>query len=628
MINYIDFLSPPITLYHLERRTHTSKVGGFLVIIMLSLIISYISYLFYILFSHKNMISIFHKKFQFEAGYYSFNSSSIFHIFQIFSPENGGYFDKYDSKYIRIYTTYAYSNYSEDSNLELYDHWVFDTCQNNNNNKDLDPSLFSNIVNFTNSACIRYYYNSTEKKYYSLGDKNFFWPYLEHGISQKNNIYLKTNIEKCNNISFLKELLGECQPQKEIDEYLNKYLEIYLYFSDIQVDPTNYKYPFQKYLQLISTRIGNNKFYEENFIYYSPLKIITKEGTFFGKTKDINSFYYDYYRKDSINNNNNYFTLTKYYHFMQNNVQIYERIYNNIFDLFSEIGGVIQFIFYIFFWTNFIYNKYIIAYDTFAMFFSVQNEKGQNISNKIFKNKKLFKYDKLYNSNKINKNSLQNITSTKKHNFMKYIKDNNNNYYTSLTKSRTELKYSENEKKIQKNKKFYIKTDFLSKEKYSNILKKINKKLEPNNDLSKFSIDHNSSNANLKENNILFNIIKDNNKKIKYYKGKHLSNKEYINRMTLSKKSLSKIEHNNIKFQQNIKKDKIKGSKRFSFIDFLKSFCFKNNKGSHNFLIIFRQHLLSEEHIFKNHIKMILLEKNHKCNTELYTNILESYNEL
>ena len=628
MINYIDFLSPPITLYHLERRTHTSKVGGFLVIIMLSLIISYISYLFYILFSHKNMISIFHKKFQFEAGYYSFNSSSIFHIFQIFSPENGGYFDKYDSKYIRIYTTYAYSNYSEDSNLELYDHWVFDTCQNNNNNKDLDPSLFSNIVNFTNSACIRYYYNSTEKKYYSLGDKNFFWPYLEHGISQKNNIYLKTNIEKCNNISFLKELLGECQPQKEIDEYLNKYLEIYLYFSDIQVDPTNYEYPFQKYLQLISTRIGNNKYYEENFIYYSPLKIRTKEGTFFGKIKDISSFYYEYYRTDIINNNNNYFTLTKYYHFMQNNVQIYERIYNNIFDLFSEIGGVIQFIFYIFFWTNFIYNKYIIAYDTFAMFFSVQNDKDKNIDNIIFKKKKIIKYEKLYNYNKINKDSLQNITNKKMHNFMKYIRNNTNNNYTNLTKSKTELKISEIESKNHNNKKLNIKTELLSKDKYSNFFKKINTKLDPIIDLNKFSIDHNSSNANLKENNILINIIKNDNNKTTLNNKKHLSNKEYINRMTLSKKSLGKIEHNNLKFQENIKKEKIKTSRHFSFIDFLKSFCFKDNKGSHNFLIIFRQHLLSEEHLFKNHIKMILLEKHNKCNTELYTNILESYNEL
>ena len=61
---------------------------------------------------------------------------------------------------------------------------------------------------------------------------------------------------------------------------------------------------------------------------------------------------------------------------MQNNVQTYERIYNNIFDLFSDIGGVVQFTFYIFFWSNFIYNKYIIANDTYRLFFSVQNEQN------------------------------------------------------------------------------------------------------------------------------------------------------------------------------------------------------------------------------------------------------------
>ena len=403
MINYIDFLSPPITLFHLEKRTHTSKIGGILVIIMSSIIVSYISFLFYKVICHKNMISIFHKKFQFEAGYYSFNSSSVFPFFQLFSRENGGFFDKYNSKYIRIYTTYSHSNYS-DNNLDLYDHWVFDSCQNNDK-KGLDSSLFSNIINFTNSACIKYYYNSTEKKYYSLEDKDFSWPYIEHGLSQSKNVYLTTLVQKCTNFSKIKEILGECPPQKEIDEYLNKYIEIYLHFTDIQVDPTNYELPFQKYVQTINSRIGTNEFFEENYIYYSPLKIRTKEGSFLGKTKDINSFYFDYNRKDNnINtiNNGKYFTITKYYHFMQNNVQIYERIYDNIFDLFSEIGGVVQFIFYIFFWTNFIYNKYIIAYDTYSLFFSVQNEKNEIDYNKD-KKRKVFNFNDKNYLNKIKK---------------------------------------------------------------------------------------------------------------------------------------------------------------------------------------------------------------------------------
>ena len=74
ILKNIDFLSPPITLFHLERRTHTSNVGGFLVILMLSISTLYISFLFYDLYNHKSIISIFHKKFEYEAGYYnSFN---------------------------------------------------------------------------------------------------------------------------------------------------------------------------------------------------------------------------------------------------------------------------------------------------------------------------------------------------------------------------------------------------------------------------------------------------------------------------------------------------------------------------------------------------------------------------
>ena len=63
MINKCDFLSPPITLFHLERRTHTSNVGGFLVILMILIIIAYTSLLFYDLINHRKMTSTSHKKF-------------------------------------------------------------------------------------------------------------------------------------------------------------------------------------------------------------------------------------------------------------------------------------------------------------------------------------------------------------------------------------------------------------------------------------------------------------------------------------------------------------------------------------------------------------------------------------
>ena len=76
----------------------------------------------------------------------------------------------------------------------------------------------------------------------------------------------------------------------------------------------------------INTGINKIQHIIENNIYYSPLKIRTKEGNIFGTTKDINSFYFDFNREESNENSKNIFTIAKYNHLMQNNIEIYERI--------------------------------------------------------------------------------------------------------------------------------------------------------------------------------------------------------------------------------------------------------------------------------------------------------------
>ena len=124
-----------------------------------------------------------------------------------------------------------------------------------------------------------------------------------------------------------------------------------------------------------------------------------------------------------------------------------------------------------------------------------------------------------------------------------------------------------------------------------------------------------NSNINVNEN--------DNNNKID-----NKSNNEHINKIILSQRSIGRIEHNNIKFRIIMNKEKRKSLMHFAFKDSVKSCCFKRNKGSHNFLITFRKHLLSEEHLFKNHIKLVLIQKYHKFDENENTNILESYNNL
>ena len=76
-----------------------------------------------------------------------------------------------------------------------------------------------------------------------MEDKEFIWPLLEHGTARRNNVYLTTIVQKCTNNS---ALFGKCPSQEEIDAYINKFFEIYLYFTDTQIDPLNYKKQIQR----------------------------------------------------------------------------------------------------------------------------------------------------------------------------------------------------------------------------------------------------------------------------------------------------------------------------------------------------------------------------------------------
>ena len=628
IINTIDFLSPSITLFHLEKRTHTSILGGVFVLIMLLIISTYICVLLYNLSTHRRITSLFHKRFEYEAGYYPFNSSSIFHFLQIFSQENGGYYNDFDSKYIRAYTTYVSSNSSYE-NLDLYDHWVFNTCRESVDNKNIDRYIFDNVENFTKGVCIRHFFNSTERKYYSLEEDGFEWPHLEHGTAHRNNIFLTTIVQKCSNDSILSELFGPCADTIDIDEYIKKFLSIHLYFTDTQVDPTNYANPVQKYLQVMNAGISLSDTFIENYIYFSPLKIMTNIGTIFPKHYEYNSFCFDYYTKGAVHHDDDeYSIITKFYHLMQNNIQIYERKYNNIFDIFSEIGGVIQFIFYLFYWVNFIYNKYIIAYDTNSLFFSIRDNNNQSAREFLNQKNNLNKNDiKLLN---LKSNIDRNMKKSKCFINKKYInydsnKEKNINKDKKLMVFGSEIINRKNEPKQNE--------IIIINNKNKKLSLNLPKKQTPPKSQTKLYINQNSSNILLKEsvNNIKNNSFGEIYKKLEINLGKDIKdkyNQSNLNIISLSRESLGKIDHRHKDNSSELSDEKLKSIKVFSFKDFLKSIIFKGNKGNHYFIDIFRKHLLSEEHFLKNHIKMVFLEKQHNLGEDENTNVLECFNEL
>ena len=500
-----------------------------------------------------------------------------------------------------------------------------------------------------------------------MGDNGFKWPYLEHGIAQRKNIYLTTIVQKCSNDSITNEIFGKCPPQKEIDDYLEKYFGIYLYFTDTQVDPTNFEDPVTQYLQVVSTGIGNSQTYVESYIHFSPLRVKTVIGSAFGETHDINSFYFDFNRKGAANNaGSKYFTITRYYHLMQNNVQIYERRYNNIFDIFSEIGGIAQFIFYLFYWINYIYNKFVIDFDTNYLFFSIKDNNPMNNQNN--NNIKNIKINNISNKIKINGND--NRVYNIQNNFVKVSKRDSKKYRNSKF-------YINESQKAQKNNNYqdigiFFKTDQLNKLENSSLEKKNNYNMlirrERTIAANKIMIDNSrdvlynlnqskdfigsvasqrnskkyskliSSDYNKRNIKIINRDSKDNpviNIDIK----RNIDEKE--NKKKKSNKSLqesiinvpiSKISINQINYRKqnpiNLNDEIIKRKKSFSIFLFIKSMFFKKEKQNNKYLTLFRKHLLSEEHLLKSHINYVLLEKKYNLNDNVITNIYECYNEL
>ena len=386
MINKLDFLSPPITLFYLERRTHTSKIGGSLILLLISLCSAYIIYLLFLIIKHRKVTSIFYKKFQYDIGQYFLNSSSIFYFIQLHSIDNESFKYKYASKYLRMYSYFGNTEFDE-SRLDKIDHWVYDSCIDGVDNKNLDSNLLQNINNFNHSACLRYYYSSSEDKYYLIDSNNFKWPFLAHGTAQKNNVFIHTSIQKCTNDSVINKIFGQCTTQIEIDDYVSKLAAIFLYLVDNQVDPTNYKNPIQQYIQSITSGIGSNKDFEENYIFYSPLRVRTIEGTIFEKNQYLESLYFDSNIKLSSPNIENYFKLTRFTHFLQNNIQIYERRYDDITEILSNLGGIVQCIFNIFYWINYFYNKFIVLSDTNSLFFSNLVKRANTLTGEKYKGK-------------------------------------------------------------------------------------------------------------------------------------------------------------------------------------------------------------------------------------------------
>ena len=362
----LDLLSPQITFFFFGKCRHSSSIGGVLTLFMILLCIYYIIHMLIVYISPKSILIQFHRNYSKNEIKYSFSNSEIFHYFEFYSRnENSTIY--YNPKYIRIFMMNFVSEY-EPILLEHYDHWLYDNCIEEDiplNNKE----YINDLVNFTQRVCLRYYYNSKLNKYFSVNDtNNFILPSLISDNSKKNYYNLMTVIEKCNQNSISSIILGDCADENEIENYLKVYNSSFLHILNHEIDAYNHSTPIYSYMQEIYSSLNINNTIINN-INFSPFKI-KSQNRFLSHSKYKNTYVFEKNIKSIVSTKKNNCILGIYYYWLENNVQIFEFKYKNLFfDILPSIGGIIQLIYNIFFLMNLIFNKLKVIRDSQNLIF-------------------------------------------------------------------------------------------------------------------------------------------------------------------------------------------------------------------------------------------------------------------
>ena len=380
----VDFISPPITIFYKGESSHTSIFSG-----ILSLIVYGFSFILGMIFfvnflRHADPQVYYYNRYVENAGVFPINASSLFNFIQIIDTKTNKP-NEVDFDSIRIIgIEETIEVYEKNNNLSEYNHWIYGKCNNSTDTEGINDLI--TFEHFTESACIRKYYNKKEHKYYDTTDINFKWPALLYGCSNPNRTFYGIILEKCRNDSIKQLLDGNlCKSEDKIVDYINNN-SINLQLIDNYADVVNYKNPFIKYFYSISNGLFENV-YTTNHLNLNPATLITDDDLFLAKTKEIESYFYEQNEKISKSSQSGIYVA--FYFWMQNRMQYYERKYSKFQDVLSDIGGLAGLLLTFAECINYLVSNFIIIFDTDKLLHEIENSRkyGKNIiRSDIYKN--------------------------------------------------------------------------------------------------------------------------------------------------------------------------------------------------------------------------------------------------
>ena len=605
-------ISPLFTIR--GRGTFQTQIGSFLTIICVMLIIIYISIFLNEMIYHKSpniQSTIYYDEIPSEI---QLKKENFVFIFGLKTKDNINFID--ESIYnvegnqikININDKNAYYYDNEALNIIKCSEYKFEFSNENFKKLPLD-----------NLYCID-------------NDLNFKGEYM----SQFWN-YIKLNFSKCQNLTNQ----NFCKSENEINEILNGgYIEIYI--PDYNFEPLKYNDPYNIYIRNLYKSFSI-KYFEEIFLYFKLIEIITDSGYFFENKKKINITSYDYIQND--------IDFRDYSHFLSISMrlsskrEIYERSYIKLQAIFSNVGGMLKIIlligeYTVYFIRMTLYKNYILE------FFNLDESeirlkkirKMYNLTGNInLKNNTMFRdmnnITEKNNSFLIKSKNNDGIMSSKG---LKIIDENseNNSYTNSIVNKKNSFILSGTKKTIQNN---YLlkKNEFLnekskSKENqsafkllyrnsnkdesnlHSNFLKKDNSTLLYGNLISPeqkktTSLLHRPINNNNKKKN---SMLIDNNSN-RFFQAKKTSsvifNANDLKGLTTKKTNIShmnSIISNSMFFKNKIKSDNINKNLKPKYSN-LSEFKRKNSDTSDNIIIIGRKTLKQQLFIPKTNLRII-----------------------
>ncbi len=643
-IKKIDFLSPKITLFYYGSKRHKSIVGAIMTLTMVFFSTLYIFYFVSSIATHKISNFMFYKNYLTDVGLFSFNDTTgIYHYFQLYDVDRNDYGD-YNPKYVRIFMSRLYRSYqnNEDS-LSSNEHWVYGTCREGIDNENIKKEVFSEDAFFHRGACLRYYFNTNKKEYYPIEDKdNFKYPYLIHGAGRKENLFLGTIIEKCDNSSIMSKVFGPCGNQEEIDNYLKKNIGIYLQLLERQVSTSDYNNPIYEYFSSISSSLDSTVIPANN-INIAPFYIDIQTGIFLPTTQKVITYSLQDNQRGSLESTGKKNTLAVFDYWLQNSSHIMKGGYSTFYDILPSIGGIIQLIYYIFYLVNYFYNKYIIIHDcnkSFFRMYNLEDNKNVQVKNQFLKciksireearvkynNEQFKRHSVLVKKKSTSSNELSEINKSIKKNKLKSVKteiDSDNNFLKYLNNNKNTVNNMSHSKDLMIS---IPNNNFIYKN--TNNIKIINN--NNNNEINNNNNDNNNNNQReitviRKKNNEKFIFRKKDDILSAYFHDSDKNNSAYYQ---FSHQLKEFLHHKRKSFKIEPLNEKIL-NKYLTFFNYLMSFT-GNEFRKRGFLVLnkFREKLLGEEHLFRTNIFLYHLEKYFNIKERQKIDIFELYENL